>query len=82
MNGLPSVTRVHAWIVVDDDGTEGIPMVELPGYGPVPMYCGDTPGSIRVLDMAAQNVANALNKPVKHFVFSGRVLDKEIHPLV
>lgn len=80
MNGLPEITRVHAFVVVDTDGTEGIPMVQLPGIGPAPMTCGDQPGAVAALERAAQMVADQLGKPVHHFVYSNRVLDKTIHP--
>lgn len=37
MNGVDRIDEVHAWIVRDVDGTEGVPLVQVRGIGAVPL---------------------------------------------
>jgi hypothetical protein len=80
VKGLPIITKVHAWIVIDDDGTEGIAGVMLPTMGMTPLMCGDMPGAVAAMDRMAQEVARETGKDVHHYVFDSRCLDKVIHP--
>jgi hypothetical protein len=80
VNGLPKIEKVHVWIVVDDDGTEGIPAVNMPGLGTVPMMCGDQPGAVEAFEAMAQRAVAQIGKDVHHYVFDSRYLIKTVHP--
>lgn len=74
MDGLAKIERVHAWIVVDDDGTEGIPAMAIRGLGNVALMCGDQPGAVEAFTNFAAAATELTGKPAIHYIFEGRRL--------
>jgi len=77
MNGQLRIDQMFAFIVVDDDGTEGVCAFNGPN-GPVPMVGADM-ARVESLRPIAQMLANALKKPVTVAKFSIREDIEVIH---
>lgn len=79
MKGIEHVDEVHAWIVRDIDGTEGIPAIKVPGLDfPVVLMSAGTTRSGAVLGNMrawAKEAAKQLEpgQTMVHAVFSNRV---------
>jgi hypothetical protein len=78
MEGQYRIDSLFAFIVVDDDGTEGVPALASP-MGPIAMMGADL-ARVKSLEPHAQAYANASGKTVSLVHFSVRTLEKEIKP--
>lgn len=71
MNGQEVIEELFAFVVVDEDGTEGVPAVPGPGGMVMPLMGADT-GRVESLRPIAQMVADQLDKDVTLYKFTGR----------
>lgn len=69
-HGVTRVDTVHAWVVVDDDGTEGIPVVSLSGLDRTPLMCGSQSGAVAVMATVAESWARTDGRPIFHRIYS------------
>lgn len=79
MDGQLQILSMWAFIVTDDDGTQGVVGTWLPGLGMQPLVGADLArvGSLRPY---AQTVASRLGKPVTLAHFSARTDQEVIQP--
>lgn len=79
MNGKVRIERMYAYIVLDDDGTEGIPAVTAPNGLVLPMVGADME-RMNQLRPQAEKAANDLKKPVFFCCFENRREIEVIRP--
>ena len=70
MNGQERINEMYAFVVVDDDGTEGIPAFRS-GDRDLPLVGADT-ARVEALRPIAENMARELSKPVELVRFTVR----------
>ena len=78
MNGQLHIETLFAFVVVDDDGTEGVPALQVGGTA-LPMMGADL-AMVELLRPHAVQVAKQLNKPVTLVHFSQRTDQEVIEP--
>lgn len=78
MDGQLRIDSLFAFIVVDDDGTEGVPALSTP-LGPMPMMGADL-ARVKSLEPIAQAWAQANGKSVSLVHFSRRTVQKVYQP--
>ncbi len=76
MKGQLRIEKMYAFIVVDDDGSEGVPAFQGPDGMVLPMTGADL-ARVESLRPIAQNFANRSGKSVKLCVFENRI-DQEV----
>lgn len=74
MDGQLRIDSLFAFIVVDDDGSEGVPGINSP-MGPIPMMGADL-ARVKSLEPFAQDFANQTGKTVTLVHFSVRTEQK------
>lgn len=79
MNGQERIEKMFAFVIVDDDGTEGIPAIEGPNGMAMPLVGADM-ARVESLRPHALGVANSLNKEITVVEFSTRVEIETIKP--
>lgn len=72
MKGQLHIDEMFAFIVLDDDGTEGIPAIPGPGGVALPMVGADM-ARIESLRPFAENAARRMGKTVSLVKFTNRV---------
>lgn len=70
MQGQVKIDQMFAYVVMDDDDTEGIPAIESP-MGPMPLVGADM-ARVESLNPIAQHMATSLGKEVTLVRFSVR----------
>lgn len=75
MRGKLRINEMFAYVVVDDDGTEGVPSFPGPGGMQLPMMGADT-ARAESLKPIAQAFADHLGKPITLLRFTVR---EEVH---
>lgn len=78
MNGQLNIDSLFAFIIVDDDGTEGVPAVQV-GELTIPLMGADL-AMVKLLRPHAVAIAHQINKPVSLVHFSQRTLQEVIEP--
>jgi len=78
VDGQERILSIFAFIVVDHDGTEGVPAVATPN-GAMPLMGADL-AMVDYLRPAAQAVADQMGKPVTLAHFSVRTDQEVIQP--
>jgi len=78
VNGQEKVLSMFAFLVVDDDGTEGVPSIETP-IGHMPMMGADL-ARMAVFKPIAQRWARENGKPVRLVHFSVRTEQEVYEP--
>lgn len=76
MDGQDRIHSVWAFTMIDDDGSEGIISMTLPGLGTTPLLGADL-ARVESLRPYAQKVATQLGKPVTLSHYSVRT-DQEV----
>lgn len=71
MRGQLRIEQMYAFVVVDDDGTEGIPAFGTPDGTAMPMVGADIE-RVDQLRPIAQAMARQLGKPIEVLLFTGR----------
>jgi hypothetical protein len=71
VRGQLRIEQMYAFVVVDDDGTEGIPAFRGPGGLAMPMVGADLE-RVESLRPMAKAMAKELGKPLELLVFTGR----------
>lgn len=79
MDGQFRILSFWAFTVVDDDDTEGVISITLPGLGVTPLVGADL-ARVASLRPYAQHVATELGKPVTLAHFSVRTDQETFHP--
>lgn len=72
MKGQLRIERMYAFVVVDDDGTEGIPAFGTPDGTAMPMVGADA-RRVDQLRPIAQAMAKQLGKPIELVLFTNRM---------
>lgn len=78
MDGQLRIDTVHVFVVVDRDGTEGIPAIRA-GDTMMPLIAADA-ARLDSLRPLAQQIATTMGVPVKLVRFSAREEVEEIRP--
>ena len=80
MRGQKRIERMFAFVVVDEDGSEGVPAMAGPRGEPIPLLGADL-ARVDALRPVAAVLATMMNKPVKTLcVFSERTEVDTIEP--
>jgi hypothetical protein len=79
MDGQMRIDSLFAFIVVDDDFTEGVPAVDVPGFGAMPMMGADL-AMVDVFRPHARAWAFQNGKPVTLVHFSRRTVQETYQP--
>jgi hypothetical protein len=72
MEGQLRIERMYAFVVVDDDGTEGIPSILAPDGMAMPLVGADV-RRVDQLRPLAQAMAISIGKPIELVLFSDRM---------
>lgn len=75
------IVAVWAYVVTETNGDEGVPAIHTPDGWIMPLMGGDL-DRMRSLRPVAQNMANALNKPLELCVFREREFIELVTPVV
>lgn len=78
MDGQARIDSVFAFVVVDDDGTEGVPAIESDGVA-YPLMGADL-AMVEILKPHARALAKQTGKPVALVHFSRRTLQEIYQP--
>lgn len=79
MQGQLRIDKLFAFVVIDDDGTEGIPAFLAPGGTAMPMVGADL-ARVDSLRPIAQKFARESDKTVRLYVFDNRAEVEVIQP--
>ncbi len=79
MNGQEHIEQMYAFVVVDDDGTEGVPAIDN-GKGMIMPLVGADMARVESLRPYVESMAKSLGKPVTLMRFSVREELEVIEP--
>lgn len=79
MDGQEKILSLYAFVVIDDDGTEGVPAVEIEGVGALPMIGADL-SMVKMFKPHARAWAKMNGKAVTLVHFSTRTAQETYEP--